>query len=241
VSVAGTAALAFFRSSLFRAKIDDATVPIGPALILDGLLSAIDRTVDREIATPRSDAIARIMANVDFDKAQDALSAYCLALMQNLSQEDSQRLADQLNRIKASNVPNDIKVLNLGLALLNTFGEDVLGRACTALSEHIHRTPPLKGQRVAELPRVTAQLDYDRARESLPIYALALASATAAVQAQIQGDLEGLDAAPLANKTKLLMLGLILSRSLGMDTLELAIEHLQDEISKSAPPGAAGT
>src|SRR2546423_1406607 len=134
VFVAGTAALAFFRSSLFRAKIDDVSVPIGPALILDSLLGALDRAVDRSIARPRSETIRRIMTQVDFDKAQEALPPYCIALMQNLPDDESRRLGNRLNEIKSSTVPKDIKVLQLGLVLLNTFGEKVLNKACEALA-----------------------------------------------------------------------------------------------------------
>lgn len=241
IFAAGTAAMAFFRSSVFRAKIDDASVPIGPALILDTLLNALDRVVDRAIATPRSEAINRIMNEVDFDKAQEALSSYCIALMQNLSAEDSRRLANRLNEIKASTMPKDIKVLTLGLALLDTFGEDVLDKARAALKDQIKRVGPLKDQPVGQLTQLTANLDYSLTLRNLPVYCLTLASVPKEVQDQLAGNIKAIDESQLSEKTKLLTLCLVLSKALGMEILQLGIAQLDSEIFRQppmAPPAA---
>jgi hypothetical protein len=238
VSVAGTAALAFFRSSIFRAKIDDVSVPIGPALILDTLLSALDRAVDRAVAMPRSEAIRRIMNEVDFDKAQEALTSYCIALMQNLSAEESRRLANRLNEIKASPMPKDIKVLTLGLALLDAFGEDVLDKARIALQEQIKSVGPLKDQPVGQLTKLTEHLDYARTLCNLPAYCLTLGSVNKELQDQIASNIKAIDESKLSEKTKLLTLCLVLSKALGMDLVELGITQLASEISipPPAPP-----
>jgi hypothetical protein len=235
VLVAGTAAMAFFRSSVFRAKIDDASVPIGPALLLDTLLTALDRGVDRAIATPRSEAINRIMNEVDFDKAQEALASYCIALMQNLSADDSRRLANRLNEIKASTMPKEIKVLTLGLALLDTFGEDVLDKARLALKDQIKRVGPLKDQPVGHLTQLVANLDYSRTLQNLPIYCLTLATVSKEVQEQTVGNIKSIDQSPLSEKTKLLTLCLVLGKAVGMETLELGVDQLRSEISHPPP------
>jgi len=235
VFVAGTAALAFFRSSLFRAKIDDVSVPIGPALILDSLLGTLDRAVDRSIATPRSVAINRIMTEVDFDKAQEALPSYCIALMQNLSDDDSRRLGTRLNEIKSSTVPKDIKVLQLGLVLLNTFGEDVLEKARAALQKQIHRVGALKDQPIGGLGKLAEGLDYASTLRNLPVYCLTLASASKEVWDNVVRDVNTVAESPqLAEKTKLLTICLLLSQSLGMEVLELGIDQLGSDIKR--PP-----
>jgi hypothetical protein len=235
VFVAGTAALAFFRSSLFRTKIDEVSVPVGPALILDSLLGALDRAVDRSIATPRSEAIKRIMDEVDFDKAQEALSSYCIALMQNLPPDESRRLANRLNEIRASTTPKEIKVLNLGLALLNTFGEDVLDKARIALKDEIQRAKPLKEQPVGHLAKLVEGLDYTLTSRNLSAYCLTLASISKEAQDKLKSDLKAVDESELTEKTKLLTICLLLSKSLGAEILELGINHLGSDIKRPNP------
>jgi hypothetical protein len=235
IFVAGTAALAFFRSSIFRAKIDDVSVPVGPALILDSLLGVLDRAVDRSIAKPRSEAIKRIMEEVDFDKAQEALSSYCIALMQNLPDDESRRLANRLNEVRTSTMPKDIKVLTLGLALLNTFGEDVLDKAREALKDQIKRVGPLKDQPVGRLSALAEKLDYAKTLRNLPAYCLTLASVTKEVQDKLVSDVKAVDDSALTEKTKLLTLCLLLSKSLGMEILELGINHLGSDVTRSVP------
>jgi hypothetical protein len=236
VFVAGTAALAFFRSSIFRAKVDDASVPVGPALILDSLLAALDRAVDRAVATPRSEAIERMMNEVDFDKAQEALTAYCIALMQNLPPEESRRLGNRLNEIKTSTMPKDIKVLTFGLALLNTFGEEVLDKARKALKDQIQRVGPLKDQPVGQLAKMTEKLDYARTLRNLPAYCLTLASVSKEARDQVLSDINATDGSELSEKTKLLTLCLLLSKALGMEVLQLGISQLASEISLPPSP-----
>lgn len=237
VFVAGTAALALFRSSLFRAKIDDVSVPIGPALILDALLGSLDRAVDRAIATPRSAAIKRIMTEVDFDKAQEALPSYCIALMQNLSDEESRRLGNRLNEIKSSTVPKDIKVLQLGLALLNTFGEDVLDKAREALQAQIRTAGALKDQPVGKVTELAEGLDYQATLRNLPPYCLTLANASKEVWTKVVADVNAVDATPqITEKTKLLTTLLLLSQSLGMEAVALAVSQLGEDIKRSPPP-----
>jgi hypothetical protein len=155
--------------------------------------------------------------------------------MQNLSLEESQRLAARINQIKTSAVPNDIKVLNFGLALLNTFGEDVLDKACKALKAQIQRAGALKEQPVGKLSELTGDLDYRKTAQNLPAYCLALAGAGPEVQTQVLGDVAALEQSQLSEKTKLLMLCLLLNKMLGMETLRLALEHLASEI-KTDPP-----
>ncbi|MFL6857534.1 MAG: hypothetical protein ACJ8EB_06440 [Allosphingosinicella sp.] len=58
VLAAGLAAMAFFRTSLFTAKVGDQDLPLGPGIILQILLNVTDRQVDRGRARPRAQEIA---------------------------------------------------------------------------------------------------------------------------------------------------------------------------------------
>jgi hypothetical protein len=101
ILVAGLGALAFFRSSLFMAKIGGSDVPVGPNIVLEGLLNACDRDVDRRCA----EAIARELREEDLTgldptSTMTNLPVLCLALMQNFPPSDQALLGAELNKVR---------------------------------------------------------------------------------------------------------------------------------------------
>lgn len=137
VLVAGFGAMALFRSSLFTVRAGDKDVAVGPASFLQIILDAADSAVDRVRAEQRSSAVVRIMAGVAYAKAHVALPAYCLALMQNLSAEDQAAFARQIAALDAATMDDTIKVLTLGLAIMNVMGDEVLQAAVKGLGARI--------------------------------------------------------------------------------------------------------
>lgn len=137
VLVAGITAMALFRTSLFTVRAGDRDIGIGPSSFLQIFLNAADRAVDRLRAAARSDAVGRIMDGIDYDKAFPALPPLCLALMQNLSDEDQQALAKALVALNTSNLDQVVKTRLLGLALTNAVGIDVLTAAVASLKAQI--------------------------------------------------------------------------------------------------------
>ncbi len=73
VLLAGLGAMAFFRSGLFTVRLGDADVAVGPNLILQIMLQALDRSHDRQRAVPRADHTNRIMAGVSFADSRSAI------------------------------------------------------------------------------------------------------------------------------------------------------------------------
>lgn len=142
VLVAGLAAMALFRSSLFNLKVGDEDVSIGPSALLTSLLSVVDRAVDRRRATQRSRSISKVMNGVSFAKAKISLSAYCIQLMQNLSLEDQGKLRTAVDALSLTDQPDDLKSLNLGLLLMNTVGPGVLEAAVRDLGARLKETEP---------------------------------------------------------------------------------------------------
>jgi hypothetical protein len=106
--------MAALRSSLFSFRAGDQDVALGPSTVLRVVLDAADREVDRQRATARAVTVDRIMRGVVFDKAQLALPTYCLAILQNLPQEDQDQLARQSTALK--DAPMDERAKNLSLA-----------------------------------------------------------------------------------------------------------------------------
>jgi hypothetical protein len=141
VLAAGFGSMALFRTSLFVVRAGNEDIGIGPNGFLQVLLAAADRGVDRLRAQDRAPRVGAIMAAVSFDKAYEALPAHCLALMQNLSQEEQKRLAEQVGKLRDSKMSAQLKTQLLGLALMNAVGEDVLQASVQALSKEIELSP----------------------------------------------------------------------------------------------------
>ena len=139
VLVAGFGAMALFRTSFFTVRVADQDVSVGPSAFLSVVLAATDRAVDRVRGKARSSEVSEIMKEVSFDKAVEALPAYCMALMQNLSAEEQHAFGKQIAALKASGMTTDAKALTLGLALLNLVGEDVLRAGVNALGDDIKK------------------------------------------------------------------------------------------------------
>jgi len=137
VLVAGTGAMAFFRSALFTVRIGDRDIGVGPAGFLQTFLSAADRGVDRRGAQNRAATVSDLMKGVDYEKTFAALPPYCIGLMSNLSAEEQKALAEALTVLDRDTVEDAIKVRLLGLELMNVVGENVLRDAVESLGEEI--------------------------------------------------------------------------------------------------------
>lgn len=138
VLAAGFGGMAIFRSSIFNARVGDSDVGIGPAGLLQILLAAADRAVDRRRATQRSASVAKIMEGVSFAKSQAALPAVCLVLMQNLPREEQEALAAEVLNLRGNTLIDEAaKSLSLGLVLTKYVGEEVLAAAVRSLGKLI--------------------------------------------------------------------------------------------------------
>jgi uncharacterized protein YjdB len=137
VLLAGFGAMAFFRTSLFIARIGDQDIAIGPVAFLQVILNATDRAVDRERADARAQTVQECMSGVSFDAAQTALPAFCLALMQNLSADEQKALGQAIKDLQGAQMDAETKAKNLGLVLLNVVGDKVLRSAVNDLGPQI--------------------------------------------------------------------------------------------------------
>jgi len=138
VLVAGFGAMALFRSSLFVVRAGDQDVAVGPQSVLQIILTAADRSVDRLRGGARARRVASIMQGVSYDLAKDALPVLCLALMQNVPAEEQKALGLSLGALEQNtNIGPAAKILPLGLALMNVVGEDVLAGAVDTLRPQI--------------------------------------------------------------------------------------------------------
>ncbi|HEX3041147.1 MAG TPA: hypothetical protein VHP56_03555 [Solirubrobacterales bacterium] len=135
VLVAGFGAMAVLRSSFFLARVDGADVGIGPSGVIESLLAATDRAVDRSRGTARSQAVRHLLSTVNWNQAREELPALCLGLMQNATSAEQQTLARTVEELDAGDLEESTKVYLVGLGLMNFAGPNVLKGAVGLLSK----------------------------------------------------------------------------------------------------------
>jgi len=139
--VAGVGAMALFRTSLFTVRAGDRDIGVGPGSFLQIFRDAADRAVDRVRAGSRSMAVAQLMEGLDYRKAADGLVPYCLALMQNVPDDEQAKFEQAVNDLTNASIDDPIKVRILGLHLLNVVGPAVLTAAVEALRQELAAKP----------------------------------------------------------------------------------------------------
>jgi len=136
VLVAGFGAMALFRSTLFNVRIGDQDVSVGPNSILQVLLRATDSAVDRKRGEERAGEVQAAMQDLPLEKAEVDLPLLCLSLMQSLSPDEQQNLAEQIQMVvQNENIDDPTKRLALGLKLMDVVGDEVVREAVTTLLE----------------------------------------------------------------------------------------------------------
>jgi hypothetical protein len=143
VLLAGFGALAFLRSSLFKFRVGDADIGVGPAALLDTLLLVADRGVDRREAVSRAQDVSALVKRVkDPRLVAKMLTQYCLALMQNVDQNTQATIADAIDKIlEKKDTPESILIDLVALRLGVVVGPDVLEAAVVALGDRLAATP----------------------------------------------------------------------------------------------------
>jgi hypothetical protein len=137
VLAAGFGSAALFRSSVFIVPAGDRLIGIGPQEILNVILGAADRAVDRRRALIRATRAAQIMHDLPFEDGADSLFAYCIATMQNLRPEEAGAVKAKISRLRHDDdyrdIDDTIKAYILGLELLTLVGDRVLTGATEQL------------------------------------------------------------------------------------------------------------
>jgi len=141
ILAAGFGAMALFRTALFTVRIGTQDVGVGPVGFLQVILAAIDRAIDRRRASGRASEVDSLMQDLSFEKSMIALPTFCLALMQNLSDDDQKRLGQSMISLNQANLPDGVKLRILGIYLLNAVGPVALKSAITSLGGEIRKTP----------------------------------------------------------------------------------------------------
>lgn len=171
VLIAGLGAMALFRSALFVIGKEEREVSVGPNAILQILLSAIDKEVDRYRGQERAASVRAIMQNVHYEDAISDLTVISGALMQNLKSEDQARINISKLRelIDVASNDDDVRKYLLGLRIIDVVGEDILRQAIGIRGEqHYQRMMEKRiadqGRQVQVAQMLRSKLEEARAR-----------------------------------------------------------------------------
>jgi hypothetical protein len=137
VLAAGLGAMVLLRSSVFRIKMGNQDVAVGPSSFLQSIIDAADRAVDRVRAQERAWAVAHVMEGVCSEKAMVILPPYISALMQNPNPEEQGRFEERVEKLRNGQESGCVKALTLGLLAMNHAGLGVLRAAVQSLATEI--------------------------------------------------------------------------------------------------------
>ncbi|MGH3152825.1 MAG: hypothetical protein ACRDOB_19130 [Streptosporangiaceae bacterium] len=138
VLTAGLGSAALFRASVFNVTAGDRVIGIGPSEILNVILTAADRAVDRKRALIRATRAAQIMEGLTFEGSAEALLAYCVATMQNVTPDEARVVEAKIIALrdrKNDALHDTVKLYILGLSLLSLVGDHVLEKASDQLRD----------------------------------------------------------------------------------------------------------
>lgn len=232
---AGLSAMALFRSSLFTVRVGTSDIGIGPAAFLQILLQAADRATDRARASPRADAVQKIMTGVSFERAKSALPALCLSLMQGLTPEEQAALGNAVKQLDANQMEDGLKAYSLGLSLMNLVGDEVLRVAVDMLRNDILAKPKPVVQSFETLG-LLKNVDFAQSHKTL-VEACILAANVhdRSVIDTLQANVDRLAALALADQMKTLTLSRMLVDLFGEETVQLVLRSLPENQAKPPP------
>jgi hypothetical protein len=154
ILVGGFGAMALLRSSLFVVRVGGQDVGVGPGVLLTEVVGAADSMVSRRVirrGLERRALLAKFaLRDMSFDRVRVALPVYILALAGDVPPEDQASLANQIKVLSDSEDLDDHqKVLALGLALIDAFGEDLVVTALKMFGEEISAATEIPRARAA--------------------------------------------------------------------------------------------
>ena len=128
-----SAGAGFGGAALIRARLATVRLPsgqefgFGPVIVIETLLSVVDRQLDRQLAAERYHTVHKLMKGIDFDRAKERLPKELLLAMQSVPEVEAAQLArpiDEMDRM--DDLSSQDKSYLLGYYLLDLVGKDFL-------------------------------------------------------------------------------------------------------------------
>ena len=121
---ASLSTLLIMRSSIAKLG-QNSEIDLGLSIILNKLLSIVDREVDRLRAESRSQDIVKQLGQFSFDDVKKEVIPHCLAVMQNLTVEEKKQLLYEVEQLGIKD-RDTTKKFRAGLVIYDLVGSRVL-------------------------------------------------------------------------------------------------------------------
>ncbi|MEM6665655.1 MAG: hypothetical protein AAF638_04565 [Pseudomonadota bacterium] len=151
ITLAGFGSLAVMRASFARTQIGETRVEVGPAMIIETLLAAADRSVDRYRAEKRILTIEDALDELGENVSVTAMQAVCLGAMQNIAETDMVKIRDRMDKALAdlakSSIASQPRLTQFigGLILQQEVGTETFAQACAATNRLWRDKPQTAG------------------------------------------------------------------------------------------------
>jgi hypothetical protein len=140
IAFSGLSAMFFLRSSVFvyKPKDSDTSMNIGIASFIQIFLDFAERSFDQNQSIVKLNKVRQIMQDIDFELASKDLSLLCLALMKNVSMEEQQKLAEDIQKLTSGGLKFvETKSVSLGILISDVAGVELLEVAVETLKAKI--------------------------------------------------------------------------------------------------------
>ena len=128
-----SATAGFGGAAVIRARLTSIRLPngqefgIGPAIVIETLLSIVDRQLDRQLATARYNTVHQLMEGIDFEKAKMRLPKELFLAMQSIPEDEAAQVARRIDEIDSMDgLSSQDKSYLLGFYLLDLVGKEFL-------------------------------------------------------------------------------------------------------------------
>ena len=123
----------FGGAALIRARLATVRLPsgqefgFGPVIVIETLLSVVDRQLDRQLATERYHTVHELMVGIDFERAKRRLPRELFLVMQSVPEEEAAQVSRPIDEIdRMDDLSSQDKSYLLGYYLLDLVGKEFL-------------------------------------------------------------------------------------------------------------------
>jgi hypothetical protein len=113
------------RSSLFRVKVGGQDIEVGFGILLQQILGALDREIDRREGQRRLDSLD-VFAGLKFAEIVDSAPAICAGVLRSLTDAEQSQLKKSIDAIAGGKGSEGDKLRLLALELLNVAGPEIV-------------------------------------------------------------------------------------------------------------------
>src|SRR5579875_2054741 len=134
IASAGFSAMVLLRSSLLTVRSGNQDVDVGPGAVLQQLLTALDREIDRREGQLRLLSVDAFQG-LDFAQTSAAAPALCAGVLQSLTADQQAQLKRSIDVIIGGTASSETKLRLLALELMNVCGPDILNAVAKKLRD----------------------------------------------------------------------------------------------------------